>query len=148
VNNAKLIPIDLEFCKEDNKLLYLANGHYGNDEIFDMEPFNHNDYIAKSVQPIPESNLKIKQYNSLIRYDNYYYAAITKDTSNNVVIFDCERNSSQSYGCATTFNQKVAIMFHLNQILRLPSYTYIVGQKQNTTEAIFHNIVNYNIICQ
>ena len=147
VNNAKLRPIDLEFCKEDGKLLYLANGHYGYDEIFELTPFNQSMYIAKSVQPLPESDLRIKQYNGLTRYDDYYYAAITKDTANGVVIFDCERNSSQSYGCATTFNQKVAIMFHLNQILGLPSYTYIVGQKQNTTEAIFHNMVNYNIIC-
>lgn len=148
INNAKLRPIDLEFCKEDSNLLYLANGHYGHDEIFEMEPFNQNSYTAKSVQPLPESNVGIKLYNSLTRYDDYYYAAITKDTTGGVVIFDCERNSSQSYGCATTFNQQVVITFHLNQILGIPFYTYIVGQKHKITQNITPNAINYNTICQ
>lgn len=147
VNNAKLRPIDLEFCKEDKNLLYLANGHYGYDEIFELDPFNQNPYIAKSVQPLPQSDLRIKQYNGLTRYDDYYYAAITKDTTGGVAIFDCERNSSQSYGCATTFNQQVVITFHLNQILGLPFYTYIVGQKHKITQNIIPNAINYNIIC-
>lgn len=148
VNNAKLRPIDLEFCKEDKNLLYLANGHYGYDEIFELDPFNQNSYTAKSVQPLPQSDLRTKQYNGLTRYDDYYYAAITKDTANGVVIFDCERNSSQSYGCATTFNQQVVITFHLNQILGLPFYTYIVGQKHKITRNITPTAINYNIICQ
>lgn len=147
VENAKLEPIDLEYCPEDKKLLYLTNGHYGYDEIFEIDPYNQNTYASNSVQPLPESNVKIKQYNSITRYDNYYFSGFTKDSTNGVVVFDCERNSTLPYNCAHIFNENVVMTFHLNQILGIPNYTYIVGQKQNTTQAILSNSINYNIIC-
>ena len=82
VPEAKLEPIDLEYCPEDNSLLYLAGGHHGFDEIFPIEPFLTNTYVSISIQPDTLINKRIKQYNSIIRYEDYYYCHSLKTIAN------------------------------------------------------------------
>ncbi|MBO5844673.1 MAG: hypothetical protein J6Q96_07375, partial [Bacteroidales bacterium] len=114
IPDGKLEPIDLEFCQEDSTLLYLAGGNYGHDEIFPIKHFVHNDYVINTIQPNCSISNPIKQYNSIIRYEDYYFAAFAKDTpSSRGVIFDCKRDVSSFLNCASSNSAKVINDFFL-----------------------------------
>ena len=130
LSDAKLEPIDLEYCPEDTTLLYLTNGHKGYDEIFQIDPFAQNNYITTIIQPNPLVISKIKQYNSIIRYDNYYFAVFAKNSnSQEGLIFDCQRNSSAQFGCANIFNELVYNINYLNNTLPNVIYSFYLGQQ-------------------
>jgi hypothetical protein len=149
VNDGKLEPIDLEYCPEDSTLLYLAGGYYGYDEIFPIKHLVHNDYVINTIQPNDTIQYPIKQYNSIIRYEDYYFAAFAKDTpSSRGLIFDCKRNSSSFLNCATSRQVKIINDFFLNPIPSNASYQYQVGY-QNTIVLKHSYISNsYTIQCQ
>lgn len=149
IPNGKLEPIDLEFCLEDSTLLYLAGGNYGHDEIFPIKPFVYHSYPINTIQPNDTIQDPIKQYNSIIRYDNYYFAAFAKDTpSSRGLIFDCKRNSSSFLNCASSHIVKVVNDFFLNPISSNASYHYCVGQQD--TIVLKHSYISnsYTIQCQ
>jgi hypothetical protein len=149
VADGKLEPIDLEFCQEDSTLLYLAGGYYGHDEIFPIKHLVHNDYVINTIQPNDTIQYPIKQYNSIIRYEDYYFAAFAKDTpSSRGLIFDCKRNSSSFLNCATSRQVKIINDFFLNPISSNVTYQYQVGY-QNTIVLKHSYISNsYTIQCQ
>lgn len=149
IPKGKLEPIDLEFCPEDSTLLYLAGGNYGKDEIFPIKPFVYNSYVINTIQPNCSINNPIKQYNSIIRYENYYFAAFAKDTpSSRGLIFDCKRNSSPFLNCASSHVVKVINDFFLNPIFPNASYQYYVGYQD--TIVLKHSYISnsYTIQCQ
>jgi hypothetical protein len=149
IPNGKLEPIDLEFCLEDSTLLYLAGGNYGHDEIFPIKPFVYHSYPINTIQPNDTIQDPIKQYNSIIRYDNYYFAAFAKDTpSSRGLIFDCKRNSSPFLNCASSHVVKVINDFFLNPIFPNASYQYYVGYQD--TIVLKHSYISnsYTIQCQ
>jgi hypothetical protein len=149
VADGKLEPIDLEYCPEDSTLLYLAGGYYGYDEIFPIKHLVHNGYPINTIQPNGTIQDPIKQYNSIIRYENYYFAAFAKDTpSSRGLIFDCKRNSSSFLNCATSRQVKIINDFFLNPISSNVTYYYQVGN-QNTIVLKHSYISNsYTIQCQ
>lgn len=148
IPDGKLEPIDLEFCIEDSTLLYLAGGNYGHDEIFPIKHFVHNDYVINTIQPNCSISNHIKQYNSIIRYENYYFAAFAKDTpSSRGLIFDCKRNSSSFLNCASSHVVKVINDFFLGYTSISANYTYMLGQ-QDTIVLKHSYISNSNqVIC-
>jgi hypothetical protein len=149
IPNGKLEPIDLEFCLEDSTLLYLAGGNYGHDEIFPIKPFVYHSYPINTIQPNDTIQDPIKQYNSIIRYDNYYFAAFAKDTpSSRGLIFDCKRNSSSFLNCASSHVVKVVNDFFLNPISSSASYQYCVGQQDTITINSYMNTSLNTILCQ
>ena len=149
VEEAKLEPIDLEYCPEDNILLYLAGGHYGFDEIFPIDHFATNTYVSVSVQPDTLMNERIKQYNSIIRYDNYYYATVSKLLqSNRLITFDCNRNSTAPLNCAISYNENVFNYSFLNIATINPTYIYHVGQQVTDVVTITNSTKKYSILCQ
>ena len=149
VEEAKLEPIDLEYCPEDNILLYLAGGHYGFDEIFPIDHFATNTYVSVSVQPDTLMNERIKQYNSIIRYDNYYYATVSKLLqSNRLITFDCNRNSTAPLNCAISYNENVFNYSFLNIATINPTYIYHVGQQVTDVVSITNSTKKYSILCQ
>ena len=130
IPDGKLEPIDLEFCIEDSTLLYLAGGNYGHDEIFPIKHFVHNDYVINTIQPNCSISNPIKQYNSIIRYENYYFAAFAKDTpSSRGLIFDCKRDVSSFLNCASSNSAKVINDFFLGYTSWGISYNYTLGQQ-------------------
>ncbi len=149
VPEAKLEPIDLEYCPEDNSLLYLAGGHHGFDEIFPIEPFLTNTYVSISIQPDTLINERIKQYNSIIRYEDYYYATISKlFQSVRIIIFDCNRNSTAPLNCAISYNENVFNYSFLNLASLNTSYTHYVGQQVTDVVTITNSTKKYSILCQ
>ncbi|MBQ2396414.1 MAG: hypothetical protein II304_05155 [Bacteroidales bacterium] len=149
VEEAKLEPIDLEYCPEDNSLLYLAGGHHGFDEIFPIDHFATNTYVSVSVQPDTLMNERIKQYNSIIRYDNYYYATVSKLLqSNRLITFDCNRNSTAPLNCAISYNENVFNYSFLNIATINPAYIYHVGQQVTDVVSITNSTKKYSILCQ
>ena len=130
IPDGKLEPIDLEFCQEDSTLLYLAGGNYGHDEIFPIKHFVHNDYVINTIQPNCSISNPIKQYNSIIRYEDYYFAAFAKDTpSSRGVIFDCKRDVSSFLNCASSNSAKVINDFFLGYTSWGISYNYTLCQQ-------------------
>ena len=130
IPDGKLEPIDLEFCIEDSTLLYLAGGNYGHDEIFPIKHFVHNDYVINTIQPNCSISNPIKQYNSIIRYENYYFAAFAKDTpSSRGLIFDCKRDVSSFLNCASSNTGNVINDFFLGYTSWGISYNYTLGQQ-------------------
>ena len=149
VPEAKLEPIDLEYCPEDNSLLYLAGGHHGFDEIFPIEPFLTNTYVSISIQPDTLMNERIKQYNSIIRYENYYYATVSKQLqTNRLITFDCNRNSTAPLNCAISYNENVFNYSFLNIATINPAYIYHVGQQVTDVLNITNSTKKYSILCQ
>lgn len=149
VPEAKLEPIDLEYCPEDNSLLYLAGGHHGFDEIFPIEPFLTNTYVSISIQPDTLINKRIKQYNSIIRYENYYYATVSKQLqTNRLITFDCNRNSTAPLNCAISYNENVFNYSFLNIATINPAYIYHVGQQVTDVVTITNSTKKYSILCQ
>ena len=149
VPEAKLEPIDLEYCPEDNSLLYLAGGHHGFDEIFPIEPFLTNTYVSISIQPDTLINKRIKQYNSIIRYENYYYATVSKQLqTNRLITFDCNRNSQAPLNCAISYNENVFNYSFLNIATINPAYIYYVGQQVTDVLNITNSTKKYSILCQ
>ncbi|MEE1143146.1 MAG: hypothetical protein U0L22_05890 [Bacteroidales bacterium] len=147
VYNAKLEPIDLEFCKEDSALLYLTNGHNGNDEIFQIDPFDTNVYISNSIQPTPHINVGIKQYNSIIRYDDYFFATVTKNGASDLIIFDCKRDMNQA-NCANYFQEKVQMYNFLTPTIINTSYTFYIGTQSTLTTTAISTLSSNQISCQ
>ena len=130
IPDGKLEPIDLEFCIEDSTLLYLAGGNYGHDEIFPIKHFVHNDYVINTIQPNCSISNPIKQYNSIIRYEDYYFAAFAKDTpSSRGLIFDCKRDFSSFLNCASSNAGKVINTFFLGYTSLSVSYLNLTGQQ-------------------
>ncbi len=130
IPDGKLEPIDLEFCQEDSTLLYLAGGNYGHDEIFPIKHLVHNDYVINTIQPNCSISNPIKQYNSIIRYEDYYFAAFAKDTpSSRGVIFDCKRDVSSFLNCASSNSAKVINDFFLGYTSWGISYNYTLCQQ-------------------
>ena len=149
VPEAKLEPIDLEYCPEDNSLLYLAGGHHGFDEIFPIEPFLTNTYVSISIQPDTLINKRIKQYNSIIRYEDYYYATVSKQLqTNRLITFDCNRNSQAPLNCAISYNENVFNYSFLNIATINPAYIYHVGQQVTDVLNITNSTKKYSILCQ
>lgn len=149
VPEAKLEPIDLEYCPEDNSLLYLAGGHHGFDEIFPIEPFLTNTYVSISIQPDTLINKRIKQYNSIIRYEDYYYATVSKQLqTNRLITFDCNRNSTAPLNCAISYNENVFNYSFLNIASLNTSYTHYVGQQVTDVLNITNSTKKYSILCQ
>jgi hypothetical protein len=149
VEEAKLEPIDLEYCPEDKSLLYLAGGHHGFDEIFPIEPFLTNTYVSISIQPDTLINKRIKQYNSIIRYDNYYYATVSKLLqTNRLITFDCNRNSTAPLNCAISYNENVFNYSFLNIASLNTFYTHYVGQQVTDVVTITNSTKKYSILCQ
>ncbi len=149
LSNAKLEPIDLEYCPEDNTLLYLTNGHKGYDEIFQIDPFAQNNYITTIIQPNPLVTSKIKQYNSIIRYDNYYFAVFAKNSnSQEGLIFDCQRNSSAQFGCANIFNEQVYNINYLNNAPSNVSYSFYLGQQDTILLKHSYAPDSNQVLCQ
>ena len=130
--HAKLDPIDLEYCIEDNKLLYLTTGRSAGDVVFTVDPFATQGYISRAIQPTIQIFPSIKQYYSIIRYDDYYFATLGVDPSlNSLILFDCKRNSSSVANCANIYNVNVHNCNHFNMASGSPVYTFSVGV-QNT----------------
>ncbi|MBO7277452.1 MAG: hypothetical protein J6U84_05770 [Bacteroidales bacterium] len=149
VPEAKLEPIDLEYCPEDNSLLYLAGGHHGFDEIFPIEPFLTNTYVSISIQPDTLINKRIKQYNSIIRYEDYYYATVSKYLqTNRVITFDCNRNSTAPLNCAISYNENVFNYSFLNSATINPAYIYHAGQQVTDVVNVTNSTKKYSILCQ
>ena len=149
VPEAKLEPIDLEYCPEDNRLLYLAGGHHGFDEIFPIEPFLTNTYVSISIQPDTLINKRIKQYNSIIRYEDYYYATVSKQLqTNRLITFDCNRNSTAPLNCAISYNENVFNYSFLNLATINPAYIHYVGQQVTDVLNITNSTKKYSILCQ
>ncbi len=149
VADGKLEPIDLEFCQEDSTLLYLAGGYYGHDEIFPIKPFVYNGYPINTIQPNDTIQYPIKQYNSIIRYEDYYFAAFAKDTpSSRGLIFDCKRDVSLSLNCASSHVAKVINDFFLNTIPSNTSYQYQVGYQDTILSKHSYISNSYTIQCQ
>jgi hypothetical protein len=149
VPEAKLEPIDLEYCPEDNSLLYLAGGHHGFDEIFPIEPFLTNTYVSISIQPDTLINKRIKQYNSIIRYEDYYYATVSKQLqTNRLITFDCNRNSTAPLNCAISYNENVFNYSFLNIASFNTSYIHYVGQQVTDVLNITNSTKKYSILCQ
>ena len=150
VNDGKLEPIDLEFCIEDSTLLYLAGGYYGYDEIFPIKPFTFGNYDISTIQPnYIETNPIIKQYNSIIRYDNYYFAAFAKITPlNEGLIFDCKRNSFSVFNCAKSRQVKIINDFFLNYINDFVNYTYYLGQQDTMLSKHYCTPDSNQVLCQ
>ncbi|MBR5254283.1 MAG: hypothetical protein IKV46_04500 [Bacteroidales bacterium] len=149
IPDGKLEPIDLEYCPEDSTLLYLAGGYYGYDEIFPIKHLIYGDYVVNSIQPDYLISNPIKQYNSIIRYENYYFAAFAKDTpSSRGLIFDCKRNSSSFLNCASSHVVKVINDFFLNPIPYNVTYQYDVGYQDTITINLYMNASLNAILCQ
>ncbi len=150
VNDGKLEPIDLEYCPEDTTLLYLAGGYYGYDEIFPIKPFTFGNYDISTIQPnYIETNPIIKQYNSIIRYDNYYFAAFAKITPlNEGFIFDCKRNTSSVSNCAKSRQVKIINDFFLNYIITNPSYIFHLGQQDTMLLKHYCTPDSNQVLCQ
>ena len=130
IPDGKLEPIDLEFCQEDSTLLYLAGGYYGHDEIFPIKHFVYNDYVINTIQPNCSISNPIKQYNSIIRYEDYYFAAFAKDTPlSRGLIFDCKRDVSSFLNCASSNAGKVINTFFLGYTSLSVSYLNLTGQQ-------------------
>lgn len=130
--HAKLDPIDLEYCIEDNKLLYLTTGRSAGDVVFTVDPFATQGYISRAIQPTIQIFPSIKQYYSVTRYDEYYFATLGVDSSlNSLILFDCKRNNSSVANCANIYNVNVHNCNHFNMVFGFPVYTYSVGV-QNT----------------
>ncbi len=149
IPDGKLEPIDLEFCQEDSTLLYLAGGNYGHDEIFPIKHLVHNDYVINTIQPNDTIQYPIKQYNSIIRYDNYYFAAFAKDTpSSRGLIFDCKRDVSSFLNCASSNTGNVINTFFLGYTSLNANYIYMLGQQD--TIVLKHSYISnsYTIQCQ
>jgi hypothetical protein len=105
--------------------------------------------VINTIQPNCSINNPIKQYNSIIRYENYYFAAFAKDTpSSRGLIFDCKRNSSPFLNCASSHVVKVINDFFLNPIFPNASYQYYVGYQD--TIVLKHSYISnsYTIQCQ
>ena len=148
VVDAKLEPIDLEFCIEDTTLLYLTNGHHGYDEIFSINPFTQNNYITTTIQPSPQISKLIKQYNSIIRYDDYYFAAFAKNSNSlQGLIFDCRRNSLAQFGCANLFQEIVYNHFYLDYISYPIIYNFFLGHQDTISLKHFYTPYSNQIIC-
>ena len=148
IPDGKLEPIDLEFCQEDSTLLYLAGGNYGHDEIFPIKHFVHNDYVINTIQPNCSIN-PIKQYNSIIRYEDYYFAAFAKDTpSSRGLIFDCKRDVSSFLNCASSNSAKVINDIFLGYTSLNANYTYMLGQQDTITINSYINPSLNTILCQ
>jgi hypothetical protein len=149
VSEAKLEPIDLEFCIEDNTLLYLTNGHQGYDEIFQIDHLMNIPCISISIQPLSLVSEKIKQYNSIIRYDNYYFAAVANNLNlNGVIIFDCFRNSNSHLQCAKDFTEVLQNYNYLNNVSLTPNYINIQGNQNTVIINAVNNNGKYIPICQ
>ncbi len=149
VADGKLEPIDLEFCQEDSTLLYLAGGYYGYDEIFPIKHLIYGDYVVNSIQPDYLISNPIKQYNSIIRYDDYYFAAFAKDTpSSRGLIFDCKRDVSSFLNCASSHVVNVINDFFLNPIPSNVTYQYYVGYQDTITINSYMNPSLNTILCQ
>jgi hypothetical protein len=140
VADGKLEPIDLEFCIEDSTLLYLAGGCYGYDEIYPIKPLEYGDYNITTIKPPTPTNYMKKQYNSIVRYDNYYFAAIAKGINlNQVSIFDCLRSVIPSFNCAKNYNEIVRNYYYLNNASLSANYTYMIGQQLTSTINVSSN---------
>ena len=149
VADGKLEPIDLEFCIEDSTLLYLAGGRYGRDEIFPIKHFENGDYNITTIKPPTPTNDVRKQYNSIVRYDNYYFAAIAKGINlNQVSIFDCLRSVIPSLNCAKNYNEIVRNYYYLNYASLSTSYTYMIGQQFTSTINVSCYTTIYGLDCQ
>lgn len=149
IPDGKLEPIDLEFCIEDSTLLYLAGGNYGHDEIFPIKHFVHNDYVINTIQPNCSISNPIKQYNSIIRYDNYYFAAFAKDTPlSRGLIFDCKRDVSSFLNCASSNSAKIINDFFLGYTSLNISYNYMLGQQDTIIINSYINASLNTILCQ
>lgn len=150
VNDGKLEPIDLEFCIEDSTLLYLAGGYYGYDEIFPIKPFTFGNYDISTIQPnYIETSPIIKQYNSIIRYDNYYFAAFAKITPlNEGLIFDCKRNTSSVSNCAKSRQVKIINDFFFNYIIDFVNYNYYLGQQDTMLLKHYCTPDSNQVLCQ
>lgn len=149
IPDGKLEPIDLEFCQEDSTLLYLAGGNYGHDEIFPIKHFVHNDYVINTIQPNCSISNPIKQYNSIIRYEDYYFAAFAKDTpSSRGLIFDCKRDVSSFLNCASSNSAKVINDIFLGYTSLNANYTYMLGQQDTITINSYINPSLNTILCQ
>lgn len=149
IPDGKLEPIDLEFCIEDSTLLYLAGGNYGHDEIFPIKHFVHNDYVINTIQPNCSISNPIKQYNSIIRYEDYYFAAFAKDTpSSRGLIFDCKRDVSSFLNCASSNSAKVINDIFLGYTSLNANYTYMLGQQDTITINSYINPSLNTILCQ
>ena len=151
VNDGKLEPIDLEYCPEDTTLLYLAGGYYGYDEIFPIKPFTFGNHDISTIQPnyIETNPIIIKQYNSIIRYDNYYFAAFAKITPlNEGLIFDCKRNSFSVFNCAKSRQVKIINDFFLNYINDFVNYNYDLGQQDTILSKQYCTPDSNQVSCQ
>lgn len=149
IPDGKLEPIDLEFCQEDSTLLYLAGGNYGHDEIFPIKHFVHNDYVINTIQPNCSISNPIKQYNSIIRYEDYYFVAFAKDTpSSRGLIFDCKRDVSSFLNCASSNSAKVINDIFLGYTSLNANYTYMLGQQDTITINSYINPSLNTILCQ
>lgn len=149
IPDGKLEPIDLEFCQEDSTLLYLAGGNYGHDEIFPIKHFVHNDYVINTIQPNCSISNPIKQYNSIIRYEDYYFAAFAKDTpSSRGLIFDCKRDVSSFLNCASSNSAKVINDIFLGYTSLNISYNYMLGQQDTIIINSYMNASLNTILCQ
>ena len=149
IPDGKLEPIDLEFCQEDSTLLYLAGGNYGHDEIFPIKHLVHNNYVINTIQPNCSISNHIKQYNSIIRYDDYYFATFAKHTTTGQgLIFDCKRDVSSFLNCASSNAGKVINTFFLGYTSLNANYTYMLGYQSTITINSYMN-PSLNIIpCQ
>ncbi len=149
VADGKLEPIDLEFCIEDSTLLYLAGGYYGYDEIYPIKPLEYGDYNITTIKPPTPTNDTKKQYNSIVRYDNYYFAAIAKGINlNQVSIFDCLRSVIPSFNCAKNYNEIVRNYYYLNNASLSANYTYMIGQQLTSTINVSCYTTIYGFDCQ
>jgi hypothetical protein len=149
VADGKLEPIDLEFCIEDSTLLYLAGGCYGYDEIYPIKPLEYGDYNITTIKPPTPTNDMKKQYNSIVRYDNYYFAAIAKGINlNQISIFDCLRSVIPSLNCAKNYNEIVRNYYYLNYASLSANYTYMIGQQLTSTINVSSNTIVYINNCQ
>lgn len=150
IKDGKLEPIDLEYCPEDNTLLYLAGGRDGYDEIFPIKPFTVGNYVISTIQPnYIQTSPIIKQYSSIIRYDNYYFAAFAKSTPlSKGLIFDCERNSSSVLNCATSCQVKVINDYFLNYINNFVVYSHYLGQQDTILLKHYCTPDSNQVLCQ
>ena len=105
--------------------------------------------ISISIQPLSLVSEKIKQYNSIIRYDNYYFAAVANNLNlNGVIIFDCFRNSNSHLQCAKDFTEVLQNYNYLNNVSLTPNYINIQGNQNTVIINAVNNNGKYIPICQ
>lgn len=146
--HSKLDPVDLEYCIEDNKLLYLTTGRMGGDAIYTIEPFATQTYVSRAIQPTYQSIPPTKLHHSITRYDDYYFATAGVDTTlNSLLLFDCKRNASTPTNCSTTYNVNVYNCNHFTIISNVIAYNPYLGMQNTTIIKPKYQKSKYVLIC-